>query len=266
MNKMIAAAFSSEAQAFEGISALKKLHRDGDITLYATAVLVKDASGNVSIKQSAEEGPIGAALGMLAGSMVGLLAGPVGLVVGASVGGLTGLIADLDKSGIDVQFVDDVSEILGPSKAAVLADVEESWTIPIDEQIEKLGGVVFRRLRSEVVEDQLVRESAQFKAEMKQFKEEMAQAHTDRKAAIQTQIDNKRKKAMEIQDQIKARIEQAEREANAKIAALQEQIRNVNDKQKAKIEQRIADVKADLEPRIAKLREAGQLVKEALTN
>lgn len=127
MNKMLVAVFDSETVAAEGLSALKGLHKDGDITVYATAVLVKDASGKVSIKQAAEQGPIGTGLGMLAGSMVGLLAGPVGLAVGASMGTLTGLIFDLNKSGIDVQFVDEVSKALSPGKAAVLADVEESW-------------------------------------------------------------------------------------------------------------------------------------------
>lgn len=71
MNKMLVAVFNSETVAFEGLAALKDLHENGDITLYATAVLVKDASGMVSLKQTADEGPVGTALGMLAGSMVG---------------------------------------------------------------------------------------------------------------------------------------------------------------------------------------------------
>ena len=264
MNKMLVAVFNSEMVAFEGISALKDLHKDGDVTLYATAVLVKDASGKVNMKQSDDEGPIGTALGMLAGSMVGLLAGPVGLAVGASLGGLTGLITDLNKSGIDVQFVDDVSKALGPGKAAVLADVEESWTAPVDTRVAKLGGMVFRRLRSEVVEDQLARESAAFKAEVMQLKEELAQAHAEDKAAIQAHLEDAKKKAQVMQDQAKARIDQAKREADAKITALQGQLKQASDRQKAKIEKRIAEVKADLEARHAKLQEAGRLAKEAL--
>ncbi|MCL4707973.1 DUF1269 domain-containing protein [bacterium] len=264
MNKMLVAVFDSEEVAVEGLSALKGLHKDGDITVYATAVLVKDASGKVSIKQAAEQGPIGTGLGMLAGSMVGLLAGPVGLAVGASMGTLTGLIFDLNKSGIDVQFVDDVSKALSSGKAAVLADVEESWTEPVDARVRKLGGMVFRRLRSEVVEDQLVRESAAFQAEVKQLKEEQAQAHAENKAAIQAQIDDAKKKAQVMQDQAKARIDQAKREADAKITALQGQHKQASDRQKAKIEKRIAEVKVDLEARHAKLQEAGRLAKEAL--
>ncbi|RIK63633.1 hypothetical protein DCC62_26490 [candidate division KSB1 bacterium] len=264
MNKMMVAVFDSETVAFEGLSALKGLHKDGDITVYATAVLVKDASGKVSVKQVVEQGPIGAGLGMLVGSMVGLLAGPVGLAVGASIGSLTGLISDLNKSGIDVQFVDEVSNALGSGKAAVLADVEESWTEPVDARVRKLGGMVFRRLRSEVVEDQLVRESAAFQAEVKQLKEELAQEQAENKAAIQAQIDDAKKKSQVMQDQAKGRIDQAKREAEAKITALQGQLKQASDRQKAKIEKRIAEVKADLEARHTKLQEAGRLAKEAL--
>jgi uncharacterized membrane protein len=264
MNKMLVAVFNSETVAFEGLRALKDLHKEGDITLYATAVLSKDAAGRVSTNQAADEGPIGTALGMLTGSMMGLLGGPVGLAVGASMGGLTGLLFDLDKSGIDIQFVDDVSRALSPGKAAVLADVEESWTAPVEARIGKLGGMVFRRLRSEVVEDQLAREAAAFQAEVTQLKEELAQAQAENKAAIQKQIDDAKRKLKVTQDQAKARMDQAKREADAKISALQEQLKQASGRQRAKIEKRIAEVKADFESRRVKLVEAGELAKEAL--
>jgi uncharacterized membrane protein len=265
MNKILVAVFNSEAVAFEALSSLKSLHKDGDVTMYSTAVLVKDASGNVSVKQAADDGPVGTALGMLAGSMVGLLAGPLGLAVGASVGGLTGLISDLSKSGIDVQFVEDVSKALAPGKAAVLAEVEESWTAPVDARLGKLGGMVFRRLRSEVVEDQLARESAAFEAEAKQLKAELAQARAEDKAAIQAHLEDTRKKARVIQDQAKARIDQTKREADAKVSALRGQLKQASDRQKARIEKRIANVEADLEARHAKLKEATRLAREALS-
>jgi uncharacterized membrane protein len=264
MNKMLVAVFNDEAQAFEGLSALKDLHKDGDITLYATAVLSKDVSGKVNMKQAADQGPIGTALGMLTGSLVGLLAGPVGLAVGASIGGLSGMITDLNKSGIDIQFVDDVSKALSPGKAAVLADVEESWTTPVDTRLGNLGGMAFRRLRSEVVEDQLTRESAAFKAEVTQLKDEIAQSRAEDKAAIQKQLDNARTKLQVMQDQARSRIDEAKREADAKVAAMQQQLKQSSDRQKAKIEKRIADVKADLQSRSAKLQEAGRLASEAL--
>src|SRR5690242_16242841 len=109
MNKMLVAVFDTEPAAYEGLQALKNLHMNGDITLYATAVVVKDSSGAVNVKQTADEGPLGTVLGMLTGSLVGLLAGPVGVAIGLSAGGLTGLIVDLSESEVNIDFIDEVS-------------------------------------------------------------------------------------------------------------------------------------------------------------
>ncbi|KAB2875857.1 MAG: DUF1269 domain-containing protein [Bauldia sp.] len=58
--------------------------------------------------------------------LIGLLGRPVGLPIGAAIGGLTGLLFDLDRSGISVTFVDDVSKVLTPGKPAVIADMDEA--------------------------------------------------------------------------------------------------------------------------------------------
>jgi len=265
MNKMLVAVFDTEPAAYEGLNALKELHADGDITLYATAVLVKDSSGAVSTKQSADEGPLGTALGMLTGSLVGLLAGPVGFAIGLSAGGLTGLIVDLSESGVNVDFVDEVSNALIPGRAAVVAEVEETWQTPADTRIGKLGGLVFRRLRSEVVEDQLVRESAAFEAELQQLEDELAQATAESKAELQKQIAAAKQKLEATRAQAEARQQQLKSETDAKIAAMREQMQQASERRKAQIEQRTAEVKADYEARSAKLAQARQLVKEALS-
>ena len=92
------------------------------------------------------------------------------------MGGLTGLIVDLSQSGVNVDFVDEVSKALIPGKSAVVAEVQETWETPVDSPLGKLRALVFRRLRSEVVEDQLVREAAAFEAELTQLEAELAQA------------------------------------------------------------------------------------------
>jgi uncharacterized membrane protein len=279
MNKMLVAVFDTEPAAFEGLQALKDLHRDGDITLYATAVLVKDFTGAVSVKQSADQGPLGTAVGMLTGSVTGLLAGeagaaaglavgsmagPIGAAVGFSLGALTGLMVDLSHSGVNVDFVDEVSKALIPGKAAVVAEVEEIWQTPVDTRIGNLGGMVFRRLRSEVVEDQLVREAAAFEAELDELEDELAQAAAEDKAELQKQIDTAKKKLEVTRAQIEARQQQLKSEADAKIAAMREQAKQASDRRKAQIEQRSAEVKADYEARGAKLEQARKLTKEAL--
>jgi uncharacterized membrane protein len=71
MNKMIVVVFDNERQAYEGYRALKDLHADGTITLYGDAVIAKDASGTVFVKEAADKGPLGTAVGLLTGSLVG---------------------------------------------------------------------------------------------------------------------------------------------------------------------------------------------------
>lgn len=266
MNKMLVAVFSTEPAAYEGIKALKELHKDGDITLFATAVIAKDSSGAATVKQDADEGPVGTAIGLLTGSVVGLLGGPVGIALGASLGSLTGMIFDLNKTGIDIAFVDEVSKALTPGKAAVLADIEESWLTPVDTRIGKLGGIVFRRLRSEVVEDQLAREAAASEAELKQLKEELAQAGAETKAEVQKHIDAAKQKMQATQAHAKAMLDQAKAETEANFAALEAQMKGANDRQKAKIKKRMADAKASHEARRVKLEKAWELAKEALSS
>jgi uncharacterized membrane protein len=280
MNKMLVAVFDTEPAAFEGLKALKELHEDGDITLYATAVLIKDSTGAVSVKQSADSGPLGTAVGMLSGSVTGLLAGeagaaaglaagaiagPLGAAVGFSLGALTGLMVDLSHSGVNVDFVDEVSKALLPGKAAVVAEVEEIWQTPVDTRLRKLGGLVFRRLRSEVVEDQLVRESAAFEAELQQLEDELAQATAEDKAELQKEIAAAKQKLEATRAAAEARQQQLKSEADAKIAAMREQMQQASERRKAQIEKRSAEVQADYAARSAKLEQARKLVKEALS-
>jgi uncharacterized membrane protein len=265
MDKMLVAVFDTETAAFEGLSALKDLHQDGDLTVYATAVIVKDAAGAVSIKKADDQGPAGTALGMLIGSMVGLVAGPIGVVVGASATGLAGLVLDLARVGISADFLDDVSQSLIPGKAAVLAEVDETWVTPVDTRIGNLGGLVLRRQRSKFIDDQLNQEAAALDAEMKQLKDELAQTSAKNKAAVQNRINQVRQKLEAKLAQVEAAQKQAEAEMNAKIEAQRAQRAQASRERAAKNEQRIAEIKADYELRRSKLAQARQLIKEALT-
>lgn len=122
MNKFLVAVFNNEAQSYEGKKALFQLHIDGEVTIFASALIVKDRKGEVSIKYAEDEGPIGTATGLLAGAMSSIIALAAGtavtpvtaLAVDTSVGGLGGIFEDLYKSGVDLDFVDTVSRHLKP--------------------------------------------------------------------------------------------------------------------------------------------------------
>ena len=264
MDKMLVAVFETESSAFEGLEALRALHGSGDITLYASAVVVKDNAGKFDVRQEADEGPVGTAVGLVTGRLIGILGGPAGFALGASLGGLTGMLFDLDSSGIGAAFLDEVSKALSPGKAAVLAEIEESWTTPVDTRLHKLGGMIFRRLRSEVVEDQLVRESAAFEADLKTLQDDLKHADAENRAAIQRDVEQIKMQIKTTQDQSKKRLDQVKAETDARMAALREQAKQAGDWAKRRIDKRIADVEADFEVRSKKLNQAWALTKEAL--
>ena len=200
----------------------------------------------------------------LTGSLIGIFAGPAGMAVGESLGGLAGVVFDLNKSGVDMTFLDDVSKILTAGKVAILADVEESWTTPVDTRLHALGGIVFRRLRGEIVEDQLAREGAALEADLKALEEDLKQAAAENRAAIQRDIERVKTQLKVTQDQAKERLDQAKAETEGRVKALQDQAKALTGRAKARIEKRIAAAGADFEVRSRKLSQAWTLTKEAL--
>jgi uncharacterized membrane protein/sporulation protein YlmC with PRC-barrel domain len=166
MDKMLVVVFDSELKAYEGSRALQELEGDGSINLYAKAVITRDASGKVEVKQAGDMGPVGTAVGMLTGSLIGLIGGPVGMAIGAYAGSVGGMVYDLGNAGVGEDFLADVEKSLLPGKSAVVAEVWEEWTMPVDARMEALGGVTFRRTRSEVQEDQIERDVAALDAEL----------------------------------------------------------------------------------------------------
>lgn len=265
MNKMIVTVFGNETSAYEGLSAMKDLHKEGSITLYSTAVLNKDDNGEVQVKQAADKGLVGTAIGMATGSLIGVLAGPAGLAVGASVGGLTGMLVDINEAGVDVDFVNDVSNALSPGKYAVLAEIDEMWMAPLDTHMAELDGLLFRRLRSELEDEQLVREAEAFDKELQDLENELEEASDETKAAISKQIDNTKEKLKAINLHAKERLDKSVAEGKAKIDALKLQIADAKESRKAKMEKRKTELEAEYAARTEKLKRSWNLTKEALS-
>src|SRR3954453_3251299 len=95
MSKFVVIVFPDQARAYEGTRALKELHAEGSLTLYGMAVIQKDPVGKISIKDAADPGPLGTAVGALVGGIVGLIGGPAGVIAGAAGGTAVGSMVDL---------------------------------------------------------------------------------------------------------------------------------------------------------------------------
>ena len=264
MNKVLVAVFESERVAFEGVSALKDLHRSGDITLYASSVVVKDADGVPTIRQSADHGPVGTLTGLVAGSLIGLIGGPVGVAVGAYVGGFGGLMFDLFNAGVSIDFVDEVAASLTPGKAAVVADIDEPWVTPVETRLGPLGATTFRRQPSEIVDDELAREAENASMELEQLRSELRESLGEARATVEAKIGSQRRKLETLVGRVDKALEEQQAEFDQRWATLQAQLKATNERQQAGIRARMDELKASHEARQAKLQEARGLAKQSL--
>jgi len=220
MDRMLVAVFDNEAKAYEGKKALLALDSEGSIGVYAWAVVAKQANGTVTVKQEDDPGPIGTLLATSLGAVVGLLGGPVAAAVGATAGASLGAGFDINNARIGSDFIDDVSRVLTPNRFAVVAEIDEDWTTPVDTRIEALGGTVFRRALSEVTDTVNREEVAAMKADRALFKAELAQSRADRKAKLQAKIDELDSKIQAGTQKAKDKREAIEKQQHAKAQVL----------------------------------------------
>jgi uncharacterized membrane protein len=227
MDRMLVVVFDSETKTYAGRDGLLRLETEGTISVYAHAIIAKNADGTVHIEKHDDTGPIGTAVGIEVGSLVTLLSGPEALAIGLGTGFLAGGAADLHKARIAKDFVEDVSKELHSNRFALVAEIEEESTLPVDTAMEKIGGKVFRRTLAEVKHTIHAKHIAAMKADLAQFKVEHARADAKRKAKLQEKINQLHakirvqvRKAKEIRDAAEYRAKAKAEVLKAKAAAL----------------------------------------------
>lgn len=264
MSKMMVVVFDDEAKAYEATRAMRELHHEGSITVYGAAVIARDADGKLTMKDEVDEGPIGTAVGMLTGGLIGLLAGPQGMVIGAAAGGMMGATADLINLGVGTEFLNDVAAQLAPGKVALVGEVSETWVTPVDSRMEALGGTVYRRFRDDVEDEQIERDIEATRADIRDLKAEYKATQEENKAKLQAKIDAAEASLKAAGDRAEAKIDSLEAETDAKIKAIDAQIATAKEDTKEKLETTKAEIKSDYETRTAKLKQAWDLTKEAV--
>ncbi len=129
---MIFIGFNDEKHAYKGDQALREMHRDGSLTLYADAIITKDSSGKLAVREPAIAGPFGARTGLVTGSLVGLLGTPVAIAVDNGASGAMRAAFDLTRAGVGKDFVDYVREHLlaKPLSLPTLTSLGKSHSTP----------------------------------------------------------------------------------------------------------------------------------------
>lgn len=256
MENILVVVFDGEKEASEGLGTLNQLDCDGIITIYAGAVIQKDAKGTVTVKDAQGDFPSHTIAGTALGGLIGLLGGMAGFGIGATVGGITGVIRDLHTARLNRHFVDDVSAVLKPGKFAVIAHVGEELMTPVDTLMEESGGIVFRTQKQNFEDELRAREITEIGHQIDQLKHKEEVIMSDEKTDIQTQIDSLNQTLQQAKTQADQIVQQMKSDTEAKVQVLQQQAAKAQGDAKACINTEIDQLRKQCESSVAKLRNA----------
>ena len=139
-HEMIVVSFDDENRANEVLDTLKQMEDTAVVDLKSGAVIVRDASGKVTVKETsdfdAKQDAIG---GTIAGSVLSLLGGSLlkGAILGAAGGAVAGKVIDL---GLDDDFLKEIGDSLGTGSSAVVALVDFDQVDQAMEELDKFEG------------------------------------------------------------------------------------------------------------------------------
>jgi uncharacterized membrane protein len=179
---VIAVTFDERSKAYQALSTLKGLDREGRLELKSAAVVERDATGRLQIPEGADntEGE-GFLTGGLIGMLVGILGGPVGMLLGLGTGGLVGGLYDVDEADLQDQTLAEVGRHVPPGSNALLAEVDEFTDGVVDAAMTAQGGTVLRRSADDVLAEieaaQEAAEEAQRQARKKARERKKAELH-----------------------------------------------------------------------------------------
>ncbi|MEZ4518166.1 MAG: DUF1269 domain-containing protein [Chloroflexota bacterium] len=154
MSSLVVVSFDSPDEAQNVLDILKGQTQYGNISFDDTAVVSKDADGQIHVKNNVSHGTmmatgIGAFLGLLLG---GLFFPVAGLLLGAGGGALVGGLMNL---GVDGDFVKEVSNSLQPGTSALFVLVHDADPAVVRAALEGHHGKIIQTTLSEEAEENL---------------------------------------------------------------------------------------------------------------
>jgi uncharacterized membrane protein len=142
--RAVTAVFTNQNQAYDAASEIKKLEGEG-VRISQAAVVTKDSKGNVRVPDTkGDEIPWGTLGGPIVGGLIGLIAGPAGAAIGAGTGLFAGWTGDMVRLGMDEDVVRSVAAEVNPGDTAIVAEIEEGSTEPVDRIVASHGGRIYR--------------------------------------------------------------------------------------------------------------------------
>jgi uncharacterized membrane protein len=154
MLHILVVTFEDENQASSVLESLQSLEQQGLLKLDDAAVIVKDAKGEVKVKNKTESGvKAGAVTGGFLGLLIGGLLFPVaGIALGVAGGALVGKSL---HTGVDKEFVIEVRNSLQPGNSAILFIVSHENVGVLIAALEPYRGKIYQCSFDSEEEEQL---------------------------------------------------------------------------------------------------------------
>ncbi len=162
---IIVATFPEESKTYQAFSEIKALGTSRQIKLEGLAIVRRGADSRLELPDMASRGYGSSMTGGLIGSLIGILGGPLGVLLGWGTGALIGSIRDITEARSDMTLMQHVTENMQPGDIALMGEVEEQTTTPIDTIVRRLGGEILRRPAEEIERDIETAERAHSAAE-----------------------------------------------------------------------------------------------------
>lgn len=159
------ATFPEESKTYQAFSEIKALGTSRQIKLEDLAIVRRGADGRLELPDVASTGFGSSMAGGLIGSLIGILGGPLGVLLGWGTGALIGSIRDLNEARSDLTLMRHITENMQPGEVALLGELEEESTAPVNTVVQGLGGELLRRPSEEIERDIETAERARSAAE-----------------------------------------------------------------------------------------------------
>jgi uncharacterized membrane protein len=151
MENIVIATFNDSDAALRGLRETQQLDDDGKLRLRDATVVERRPDGTWRIADEDEQPAFGATLaGGLVGALVGTMAGPLGLLLGSAAGFMAGEVIDVTEDEARELIHEAMIRRVPPGTMALVADVDEPVSHPLDDAMAKLGAHVSRWPRAEV--------------------------------------------------------------------------------------------------------------------
>ncbi len=142
MNRVAVWQFPNQTKINEAVQVLRKFHSRLGRKLYASAVVMKNIDGQLSVQEITKEGHGGTTVGALIGALAGLPAGPAAAAIMAAGGAVIGDAADLMAKDDFNDFANNIAKNVVPGGAIIVADVAEDGLTAFKAAMQDLGGSV----------------------------------------------------------------------------------------------------------------------------